>query len=30
MRFVKFEKEKEVARIIFNRPEVGNAFNGEC
>jgi len=29
MRFVKFEKEKEVARIVFNRPEVGNAFNGE-
>jgi Enoyl-CoA hydratase/carnithine racemase len=29
MRFVKFEKEGEIARIIFNRPEVGNAFNGE-
>jgi len=29
MRFVKFEKDGNVARIIFNRPEVGNAFNGE-
>ncbi len=29
MKFVKFQKEGEIARIIFNRPEVGNAFNGD-